>query len=228
MAHSAWGAVANCPHLSQCHTPNPRHHCPPLFFAPTSHRSRSAIPIPRILRATSQSLPLVGAVARVLGPARAHSPHKHAPCPTVAPPFVSDGTDVSACTAPLSPFPPPPACLCAVRPRAVTSVLPVARWGSAAKQATGRGDNPPHDSARREQQGGTGHIPVGASSAPLHSAAGGRSVRPSLGECAAAQHKPRFEPPSPLLYVAAPRCTETSGTPLDAPGQGAPSAGWEN
>jgi hypothetical protein len=80
-------------------------------------------------------------------------------------------------------------------PASLTSVLPVARWGTAAKLATGRGDNPPHDSARREQRGGKRRTPGGVPSTPLHSAAVGTSVRPSLMECVAAQHRPRFEWP---------------------------------
>jgi hypothetical protein len=112
-------------------------------------------------------------------------------------------------------------------PPMLTSVLPVARWGTAAKLATGRAGNPPCDSTRRKQRGGKRHTPEGVPSPPLHSAADGRSVRPSLEECVAAQYRPSFELRPPLLYVAAARCTEASGTLSDAPVWGAPRAGWE-
>jgi hypothetical protein len=75
-------------------------------------------------------------------------------------------------------FPFPFLSLSLLWPLLFTTVLPVARWGSAAKLATGRAGNPPRDSARREQREGQRHTPVGVPSTPLHSAAGGRSVRP--------------------------------------------------
>jgi hypothetical protein len=68
---------------------------------------------------------------------------------------------------------------------------------------------------------------VGAPSTALHSAADGTSVRPSLGECVAAQHRPRFERHQMGHHVASEGVMATSGTPLDAPVQGAPSAGCE-
>jgi hypothetical protein len=110
-------------------------------------------------------------------------------------------------------------------PRPLTTVLPVARWGTAAKLATGRAGNPPCDSTRRKQRGGTGHIPIGVPSASLHSAADGSSVRPSPMECVAAPHRPRFVVHHMGHHVARRGVMATSGIPLDAPPWGLPSAG---